>query len=250
MNLLNRSRFTDFLVFEVDQDHIVVHLKSLGMPEPGDETKSSSVPSTNEAAAPDIPTTATDEVVGTTRTDEQPMVGEVGDQSDAANEGPWPTNFSTRLAPLLSERALLELKEMFLQGPNPPSATKSTESTEKAAGSSNLQADSGANIRVIEQSTAVIDPGQTHDETVGVAGGPGNRDDRSTKKGRGGRGGRGGGRDRGREKKPKAVEDDRKVITDVSVVAIFTVSPSNVDDKCSLFLRRPLEQLCMLRSEN
>ncbi|KAF5390713.1 hypothetical protein D9757_002685 [Collybiopsis confluens] len=97
-----KQRFTDFLVNEVDLDGNVLHLKSLAMPESTkkDDTRSSTI---------------ADEPVIEDQKEEL-----VAPKSSDIEEGPWPESFNLKLTPYLSETAIAQLKEMFLQGPEPP----------------------------------------------------------------------------------------------------------------------------------
>ncbi|KZT41182.1 tRNA pseudouridine synthase D [Sistotremastrum suecicum HHB10207 ss-3] len=189
-----KQRFTDFLVFEVDQEDNVVHLKSLGLPESSDKPKDTTAKPASEAAPE--PTSEATEVDSDPHSAEQPKTNEAVDQAEATDEEPWPARFSTRLEPLLSERALLELKEMFLQGPNPPQIKSEQPSGWNGSG----------------QSASVGDLDQTPGDGVNVPEESSSKSDRNAKRGRGGRGR--GGRGGGRERKSKAAEDNRKVITD------------------------------------
>lgn len=211
IRFLNKFRFTDFLVFEVDQENNVVHLKNLGLPESSDKPKDTTAKPASETAPE--PTSEATEVDSDPHSVEQPKTNEAVDQAEATDEEPWPARFSTRLEPLLSERALLELKEMFLQGPNPPQIKSEQPSGSNGSG----------------QSASVGDLDQTPGDGVNVPEESSSKSDRNAKRGRGGRGR--GGRGGGRERKSKAAEDNRKVITDVSVVIYLmlahpTLTPS------------------------
>ncbi|KDQ29347.1 hypothetical protein PLEOSDRAFT_1064122 [Pleurotus ostreatus PC15] len=98
-----KQRFTDFLVFEVDQDSKVIHLKSLSMPD-----SSSKTPKESTAAESSITQVAASDA---------PTIAEPAE--------PWPESNNTALAPFLSEDAISKLKTMFLEGPTPPKVSDS-----------------------------------------------------------------------------------------------------------------------------
>ncbi|KAJ7590955.1 pseudouridine synthase [Mycena floridula] len=103
-----KQRFTDFLVFEVDLDGNELHIKSLAIPE-----------------SPKKDPPAPDAMQGVeTETPLEVAAAPVVDLPADSNE-PWPEHFSTQLAPYLSESAITELKEIFLQGPEPPRVSDS-----------------------------------------------------------------------------------------------------------------------------
>ncbi|KAJ7781116.1 pseudouridine synthase [Mycena metata] len=164
-----KQRFTDFLVHEIDQDGNVVHLKSLEKPQaPKGEATSAA-------------TVSTDVVMedGEKTTDKPADKG----KAKTADE-PWPEHFNTRLSEFLSEDAILKLKEMYLEGPEPPRVSDSGWGSRPAPG------------------TASTEPAAEPElEKRGK--------DRGGHGGRGGRGGRGG----GRGGRPAAREDHRKVLS-------------------------------------
>ncbi|KAJ6628742.1 pseudouridine synthase [Mycena sp. CBHHK59/15] len=155
-----KQRFTDFLVYEIDQDGNVVHLKSVEKP----ETPKSDA---TDVAAP------VDE-------DEDPEKSTTDKGKSKASAEPWPEHFNTRFSEYLSEDAILKLKEMFLEGPEPPRV-----------------ADSGWGSRPALGSTPSAPPEPEADKRGKDRGGRGGRGGRS------GRGGRAGGR-----------EDHRKVLSE------------------------------------
>jgi len=119
-----------------------------------------------------------------------------GDSSNQTSSTvPWPDLFSTRLTPFLSAEKIEEVKQMFLEGPEPPFVSDAGWSGRSAAkanengGSSSM--DIGENVE-----TRSDDKGKKESNKRG-------RD-------RGGRGGRGG--------KPVR-EDHRKVISEVRVLS-------------------------------
>lgn len=150
-------RFTDFLVYEVDLDGKVIHLKSLEKPES---------PKKDEPIVEAIP-----EPSGATAVEPEPTSDE-----------PWPEHFNAKLAPYLSEASILQLKEIVLQGREPPRVS-----------------DSGWGARVPKADTAEGEPTEPVVEAPATRG----RD----RGGRGGRGARGG--------RPAGREDTRKVFSEV-----------------------------------
>jgi tRNA pseudouridine13 synthase len=205
-------RFTDFLVYEVDLDSNVVHVKSLEMPDSSKKPKAAE----GTDGSPLAPTTdtPTDDSsvsvensepvpIGVAESDVllEPAVTEAvsapaqsmdvdvpaAEATDA--DEPWPARFSAALSPYLSEEAVVKLKDMFLEGSEPP-----------------FVSDSGWSARgTVEGSESSAPPTE---ETVPEARGRGRGRGRGNRGARGGRGGRGGGR-------PEARPDHRKVLSDV-----------------------------------
>lgn len=192
-------RFTDFLVYEVDQDSNVVHIKSLGMPEPSEKkAKDQGEPVSGVNA--DV-TSVEPSVI-----QESIKVEHVADASadtvdkkhgDSSNQTsstvPWPDIFSTRLAPFLSAEKIEEVKQIFLEGPEPPFVSDAGWSGRLAA---KANEDDGSGSIDIEENIETRRDGRKGSNKRG-------RD-------RGGRGGRGG--------KPVR-EDHRKVISEVRVLS-------------------------------
>ena len=115
-------------------------------------------------------------------------------QEDIAE--PWPDSFDTSLAPFLSESLIAQLKQMYLEGPEPPFVSDSGWAGRKTKISEGDEA--GPSNEKVEEGTEV--------ENTSVA--KGNRGKRGRGRGRRGRGGEGG---RGGPK----VEDTRKVVSEV-----------------------------------
>ena len=196
---LTVRRFTDFLVYEVDQDSNIVHIKSLGMPaspekkvknvgEPASEVNAdapSGEPTAKEGAEAELGTETSPEAL-----DKAP--GESSKQ--ASSTEPWPDSFTTRLSPYLSTEKIEEVKRMFLEGPEPPFVSDTGWSGRQAV-KANESGGSG--------STNVEENVETRKEDGGKRG--------SSKRGRdrGGRG-RGGGK--------SVREDCRKVTSEVRVL--------------------------------
>jgi tRNA pseudouridine13 synthase len=201
------SRFTDFLVFEVDQDGRVIHLKSLGKPETPKKEKEEDIPApttpiavenvaksvegeTEEAATPNMNEVAAEETNSPKIQDVTPAIPGL---KVSTKEEPWPEHFDATLLAFLDQDKVSELKKIFLEGPEPPRVS-----------------DSGWGGRVPSTSTAEeltaveeLDITEKQEDKL-------KRDNARGRGGkRGGRGGRGGGRGGGRE-------DTRKVVSEVS----------------------------------
>jgi tRNA pseudouridine13 synthase len=195
---LTVRRFTDFLVYEVDQDSNVVHIKSLGMPPPPEKkAKNVGEPASEvNADAPSGEPTVKEGIEAELETEKSP--GAPGESSkQASSTEPWPDSFTTRLSPFLSTEKIEEVKKMFLEGPEPPFVSDTGWSGRQAAKAT----DSGGSGSInVEENV------EMRKENGGKRG--------SSKRGRdrGGRGGRGGGR--------SVREDRRKVTSEVRALLI------------------------------
>ncbi|RDX55545.1 tRNA pseudouridine synthase D [Lentinus brumalis] len=212
-----KQRFTDFLVFEVDLDSQVIHLKSLGMPssskkgadapaaagepdsvppeEPeSSDTKESTAP-TPAAEQPSEPTTADPPQEATQQAGPSEPSAEIPQEDE-----PWPERFTEALKPFLAEDAITRLKDLYLEGPEPPLTFVSDSGWGgRQAKAADGSADAAEN--------PIAEPVQQEEpETKG-------RGKRGRDRGRGGRGGRGA-RGGGRGGRPGAREDHRKVLSD------------------------------------
>jgi tRNA pseudouridine13 synthase len=189
------------LVYEVDQDSNVIHIKSLEMPKPpakkakdvGDPA--SEVNTDVTSGGPSVAPENTEAEFGS----EAPagVVDEThGDSSQQKSSTvPWPDSFSTRLSPFLSTEKMQEVKQMFLEGPEPPFVSDAGW-TGRLASKTNESAASGS-----------VDIEKTVEMRSDTDGKKGNN-----KRGRD-RGGRGG---RGRGRGGRAIrEDHRKVVSEV-----------------------------------
>lgn len=105
---------------------------------------------------------------------------------------PWPGHFNTTLAPFLSESAIAQLKQMWLEGPEPPRVSDNGWAGRAAKTQTEGEASEGAPAQ-----------GENQEESS-----------KSSRVGRGGRGRRGGKAD-GRKGRGGGREDNRKVITEV-----------------------------------
>jgi tRNA pseudouridine13 synthase len=195
-----KQRFTDFLVFEVNQDHQVIHLKSLDMPESSSKKGKGNNEGSSSSAVAEVSMTQPQESVtnaesNTTEELSADTEAKVKDDSTPADT-PWNDQFTEKLAPYLSETSIDQLKSMFLEGREPPRVT-----------------DSGWGGRLnktTEDSTETTDAVKPSEE-VDVS-----QSDDTGKRGknRGGRGSRGGrGRGRGGRQGGER-EDHRKVLSE------------------------------------
>ena len=125
-----------------------------------------------------------------------------GDSSkQASSTEPWPDSFTTRLSPFLSTKEIEEVKNMFLEGPEPPFVSDTGWSGRQAA---KAKESGGSGSMDGEENV------ETRKENGGKRG--------SSKRGRdrGGRGGRGGG-------KPIR-EDHRKVASEVRALSAHIIN--------------------------
>ncbi|KAF9247319.1 tRNA pseudouridine synthase D [Melanogaster broomeanus] len=188
-----KQRFTDFLVYEVDLDHHVVHIKSLDMPDssPKKDKATGSKPAeeTTEHGSPQSATndkngdagTAHAESSQTVQSSTQP-VGEAQDEElSAIDEG----------------ASISQLKMMYLEGPEPPRVSDS--------GWGNKVTKSSEDVEMTDEGPST----QPEDDSQKSGAGRGKNRNVRGGKGRGQRGR--GGRSRGGER-----EDHRKVLSEVS----------------------------------
>lgn len=206
-------RFTDFLVYEVNLDNEVVHIKTLAMslsearkPQAvsGDKDTDSSEPQGAPlvAEAPDVPNVQESNV--TIEDTNMPLADEEVHEEDAVDQpkitaiedaNPWPEHYDATLKPFLSDEAIVRLKQMFLEGPEPP-----------------LVSDSGWAGR--QPKAAEVGEPSVEKEELDTA----KESKAKAKRGKRGRGR--GGRDGGDRRGPKAgkPEDHRKVFSDVRLL--------------------------------
>ncbi|THV08431.1 tRNA pseudouridine synthase D [Dendrothele bispora CBS 962.96] len=125
-----KQRFTDFLVFEVDLDGNVIHLKSLVKPDP--PKKNPAEEEAEQKATTGVDQDTAELTVGGGEEkkpdeDEAPSKSEPEQPpgADEKSNEPWPESFNSNLAPYLSTEAIAQLKEMYLQGPEPPRVSDS-----------------------------------------------------------------------------------------------------------------------------
>ncbi|KAF8505642.1 tRNA pseudouridine synthase D [Russula emetica] len=181
INGIIKQRFTDFLVYEVDQDSNVTKAKNVG--EPASEVNAdapSGEPTVKEGTEAELGTETSPETL-----DKAP--GESSKQ--ASSTEPWPDSFTTRLSPFLSTEKIEEVKKMFLEGFEPPFVSDTGWSGRQAV---KAKESGGSGSIDVEENV------ETRKDDGGKRG--------SSRRGRdrGGRGGRGGG---------KSVREDRRKVT-------------------------------------
>ncbi|KAI0322480.1 pseudouridine synthase [Amylostereum chailletii] len=216
-----KQRFTDFLVFEVDQDSTVIHIKSIDMPESSPK-KDGKVDSAAQAPAgpentvgsegPLNPTGESPSAIPApvTQTETEPSTVEpsLGSKEPTPPSielpaptpaEPWPEAFTTRLSIYFSPEKVAQLKQMFLEGPEPPFVSDAGWGGRqtKAAGDAGETTEPKA-----EEPTEITDNTGREEKGRGKRG-----RDRGRGRGRGGRGGATGGRSGARE-------DHRRVLSD------------------------------------
>jgi tRNA pseudouridine13 synthase len=214
-------RFTDFLVYEVDLDGNIIHIKSLSPPEssPKDVSTFVSTPSEGVTAGETfLPSQGTDfvadadESVGTGAEDNSAVQKRQyeGNSKDHQSGGePWPDHFESALTPFLSPDAIAEVKKMFLEGPEPPRVTDSGWGGRQTKASEDVANPSSSDVHLNDEaSRGEFETSEKHQR------------DKRDRGGRSGRGGRGGGRG-GRPSGGK--EDHRKVLSDVRLSSILTI---------------------------
>jgi tRNA pseudouridine13 synthase len=214
-------RFTDFLVYEVDQDSNIIHIKSLGMPAPP-EKKPKNVAEPTSGVNADAPPGEPSAKEGTetaleTEASAKALDKIPGEESKpVSSTEPWTDSFSTRLAPFLSTEKIEEIKNMFLEGPEPPFVSDAGWSGRQAAKAK----ESG-----VSGSMDASESVETRNENEGKRG--------SSKRGRdrGSRGGRGGGK--------SVREDHRKVTSEVPHSPALVIHLTNDLHDSLLSRRRP-----------
>lgn len=204
-------RFTDFLVYEVNEDSEVVHVKSLEMPH--SERKKEKVEPPEDQAADTADPEAGGSAVDVVHTEAQ--VGTASGESSTIQTSTkpvdedvgWTSQFDETLGPYLTEPVIAQLRQLFEEGPEPP-----------------FVSDSGWAGRQVKVADSSLDnptseaPSESHAEAEdGDLEKPGNS--RGNKRGRGrgrDRGGSRGGRGRGGGGRGGVGRvDNRKVISDV-----------------------------------
>lgn len=191
-------------MFEVNQDHQVIHLKSLDMPESSskkgkgiNDGSSSTTIAEASMALPQEPVTSAE-----SSTAEELSVGtETKNKEDSTPaDTPWNDQFTEKLAPYLNEASIDQLKTMFLEGREPPRVTDSG-----WGGRLTKTTEDGTETPDAAKPSEDVDALQSDD--TGKRGK--NRGGRSDRGGRGGRGRGRGGRQGGER------EDHRKVLSKV-----------------------------------
>ena len=187
------------MVYEVDLDGRVIHLNSLEKPESAKKdasetttvvASSSTVP--DEDVKMDGTGDATEHLVHESTKKEDPATTSVPESLKvSASDGSWHEHFNIALLPFLSEEAILQVKNMYLEGREPPRVSDAGWAGRSAPSASDRDGEA------VSEGTVIVP-----DEREGNGRG-GSRG----KRGRGGRGGRGG----------ASRVDHRKVLSNVSL---------------------------------
>jgi tRNA pseudouridine13 synthase len=111
-------RFTDFLVFEVDLDGKSIHLKSIGKPASlGNDDGTVPVGLEQEGAMDILPDSTPGKDASAPPNDDH--------SSQKPNVLVWQDYFAADLAPFLNPECIQQLKDLYLQGRNPPRVSDS-----------------------------------------------------------------------------------------------------------------------------
>ncbi|EKM80137.1 hypothetical protein AGABI1DRAFT_120164 [Agaricus bisporus var. burnettii JB137-S8] len=184
-----KQRFTDFLVYEVDLDNNIINLKSIDKPR-SDKNKEGEHPmAVVEQAAASVADSSLEVVANMEKESDITPSSETKlvENKNASDIDPWPAHFNTSLTPFLSEDAINQLKQMWLEGPEPPRLSDSGWAGRKAKAATEGDANGDVDITLEKEQED-------------------SRDSRGSRGGRGRRGGRSSGR--------KGREDTRKVLTE------------------------------------
>lgn len=211
------------MVHEVNLDGEVIHIQSLELPqsenksaEAGEETKTKvevlENASNSQGSGPALSTeekmdVSPDQVQPEEKTEKQVVEPEAEEEETS---DPWPESFTTSLTPYLSETLIQQLKQMYLEGPEPP-----------------FVSDNGWGNRTAPDSeSATIAAPEENEEKDAEDVSSTTRND-GGRRGRGGRRGqdrgRGRGRDRGRRSGRNQREDKRRVISEVCSKYFFAL---------------------------
>lgn len=185
-------RFTDFLVNEVDLDGEVIHIKSLEMPRSSIKKQDDEPVETEMLNDIDIPEKNLQEGTVEQAVDED--IETLEGESDK-----WHDRFTNALKEYLSDELISQLKQLYLEGPDPP-----------------FVCDNGWGGRLAKAEPRDMGASEEKEKLVSQGDLDSSMKDNRGNRGKSGRGrggkGRGGGR-RGDRNKP---EDSRKVVSDVS----------------------------------
>ena len=112
------------MVFEIDQDSNVVHIKSLEKPQ-----SSKKAPEVEQAGSSNPLKSKSESEVAPQTSDSSPTNANVSvevaealvtSSAEPTPEEPWPEVFNTKLSPFLTPQGIEELKKLYLEGPEPP----------------------------------------------------------------------------------------------------------------------------------
>ncbi|WVQ93983.1 hypothetical protein IAU59_001061 [Kwoniella sp. CBS 9459] len=222
-----KQRFTDFLVNEVSLDGEVLHLKDITKPkepesnrdQPQSQSKDQSEgEKKNSGPAPVISSGKQGGEIAATPSTDTPTSGETKDEDDAASAAlpetlrfeahpQWSTSTTIKLRPHLSDETIVALRQLVVEGKEPPLRSDSGwGSRPKAVGGNEEDAMNEESAGNGSGSGSATGLGN------GAAGWGGRGQGRDRGRGRGGRGGRGGGRG---GQGGWGVEDHREVVSQV-----------------------------------
>ncbi|KAI6035142.1 tRNA pseudouridine synthase D [Pisolithus orientalis] len=146
-----KQRFTDFLVFEVDQDHQVVHLKTLD--KPASSKKDPNLPSQDTPAevsmeAEVLPLTAlekdgSEDVKAAGPSQITHAGSSVSQVSMLSNQEAWGDAVVSSLSPYFSDESIAQLRKMFLESPEPPRVNDNNDFPQPDNGGSSEQPSQG-----------------------------------------------------------------------------------------------------------
>lgn len=208
--LCNIYSFTDFLVYEVNQDSEVVHVKSLEMPRSDRKKENTDAGGSEEQATDAAELQAGSSAAASTDpvsyVDPAPTEPSAPVETIDPDSG-WTPHFDDVLKPYISEVVIAQLKQLFEEGVEPPFVSVSDSGW------------AGRQAKTTEPSTenTASETTSIQDEKVGDDGvektdsARGGKRDRGRGRDRGGRGGRG----RGGGRAGGGRVDNRKVISDV-----------------------------------
>jgi tRNA pseudouridine13 synthase len=196
-------------VYEVDLDGKVINIKSLARPSSDlKKHKELQAAGANAAASTDVPEEASaatttnepiDEAAASPKepaADQKPSAENVVDEDD----GEWHERFDTTLKAYLSDGVIEQIKNLYLEGPEPPFVSD--------AGWEGRKAKPDDDARTQDQPMDVDDDSSK-----------GSKPSRGRGKGRGG----GRGRERGARGGRGAKVDTRRVVTDVSLLLTMRI---------------------------
>lgn len=213
-------------MYEVDLQGEVVHLKTIDEPEL--PTKTSDITADGgqgQLPSPPDPVSESSEKETATcvPTNEVTKVNQSGSApSLTTDDEPWPTKFTETLTPFLSESAMEKLKDMFLQGPEPPFVS------DNGWGDRQSQAGDGTKGQDVTAEASVSTTSNLQSER-GKGGKRGRRGRDKSGRGRGGKDSRGG------------REDNRKVLSDVRIQSTSQVIFLYVTSDCLPRLANSIE---------
>ena len=144
---------------------------------------------------------------------------------------PWPERFTSNLQPFLSEAVIAMVRELYLEGPEPPFISDGGWSGRKAKVPN---PETGEGESTVQPPAEVSEPAREETSRRGR--------DRGSRGGRGGRGGRAG--------RLGEREDHRRVVSDVCNISRGDGNTIILTDRFSLSHPRRLVQACIRQSDS